>query len=171
MAQAYEDIEKEMQEKRMTDRKNGGGNQMGNPMGIADLLENATNMARSFEGAYKQISDPNNKDAGYDMARGIFVMATAINERKPEFGKSIMEYFSNALSEFAPTPYKPLVKGIVKRLSKEPWDVTMGYINEIALELGKDPKSGSYLPTEEVLRKAAGKLMQREIVENLRRAL
>jgi hypothetical protein len=61
------------------------------------------------------------------------------------------------------------VKGIVKRLSREPWDVTMGYINEIALELGKDPKTGNYMPTEEVLKKAMARFTQKEVVENLRR--
>lgn len=130
-------------------------------LGLADIIFNVGQTVRSLEGGYGQMTDPRNRNVGSEFVKMGYAVFSEVTGRYPNALDGMVDF----LVGLAPAPYRPVVKGVIKRLSKEPWDVTVGIVSEIAKEVGKDSETGQYKPTEEVLRAAMGKFLQKEFVE------
>jgi hypothetical protein len=140
-------------------------------LNLNGLVPDFFSLGQKFIELYQQLSKDGLDNLGMEVAKAVVTGIDEYSRLKPGAIESTTDLIVDKLP-FVPSIVKPVVKNYAKELTRNigtaRWDNLVDYVGIAAKQVGKDPFTGEYRTTREILESSTGKFLQKMIVDYLR---
>jgi hypothetical protein len=134
---------------------------MENMKEVVPLTKAILSTIEAWDQVFREYS---NKQANIteDILKGTLTVITELTRKYIVSGEGSGE---TSFFDIFPEPYRPILKVVVEKYSKERWDVVVDFVAQILKECGKDKRTGNYRIAEEVLKDSITKLFEDRLLD------
>jgi hypothetical protein len=140
-------------------------------LNLPGVVPDLFSLGQKFMELYQQLSKDGLDNLGMEIAKAVVTGVDEYSRLKPGAIGSATDLIVDKLP-LVPSIFKPVLKSYAKEMTRNigtaRWDHLVDLVGITAKQVGKDPQTGEYRTTKEILESSTGKFLQKIIVDYLR---